>query len=164
MRALRNFTLDIHISNGYVEVLPPIILNSDPLYGLGKLPKFEDDLFKLTNGQYLSATEELPLTAMFKNEILNEDELPIKLTSSSISFRSEAGSAGKDTRGVIRQHQFYNTELVIFDKPSNSMKTLEKMTHDAETILQQLNLPYRILNLCTGDLGIAATKTYDIEV
>jgi seryl-tRNA synthetase len=120
MRALRNFTLDLHIKNGYTEVLPPVIMNDKPFYGLGKLPLFEEDMYQTTNRQFLSGTEEHPLTAMYMDETLDGKELPIKLTSSLVSFRKEAGSAGKDTKGILRVHQFYNTELVNFALPNDS--------------------------------------------
>jgi seryl-tRNA synthetase len=164
MRALRNFTLDMHNKLGFKEVQPPIILNPEPLYGTGNLPKYEEDLFKLTNGQYLSPTEEIPLTALYMNEIIDKDLLPIKLTSSTLSFRSEVGSAGRDQKGVIRQHQFYNTEMVIFCKSNESYELLEEMTNEAEQVLRELDLPFRTIFLCTGDMGASAVRTYDIEV
>ncbi|GHU31094.1 hypothetical protein FACS1894166_01920 [Bacilli bacterium] len=164
LRAIRDFTLDLHVANGYIEIQPPVLINPDILYGTGHLPKSEEDMFKLSSNQYLSPTEEVPLTGYYRNEILNYHDLPIKLTSSTISFRSEAGSAGKDVRGVIRQHQFYNTEMVNFSKPENSMEDLEAMTAECEMVLQKLEIPYRVVLLCTGDMGSAAAKTYDVEV
>jgi seryl-tRNA synthetase len=162
MRALRNFTLDTHIEAGYTEVLPPIIMNAEPYYGLGKLPLFEEDMYQTIDRQFLSGTEEHPLTSMYMNETL--ETLPVKVTSSIVSFRKEAGSAGKDTKGILRVHQFYNTELVNFVNPSESFEKLEEMTHQAEKILKLLEIPYRTILLCSGDTGDAATKTYDIEV
>jgi seryl-tRNA synthetase len=156
--------LDVNTNAGFVEMLPPVILNAQTLIGTGQLPKFEEDLFKLTNHQYLSPTAEVQLTSFYANEILAEKQLPIWLTANTACFRSEAGSAGKDTKGVIRQHQFYKTEMVMLTKPSDSYTALEQMVANAESILQKLNLPYRIILLCTGDQGFAASKTYDIEV
>jgi seryl-tRNA synthetase len=141
-----------------------VLINPDILYGTGHLPKSEEEMFKLSSNQYLSPTEEVPLTGYYRNETLDYHHLPIKLTSSTISFRSEAGSAGKDVRGVIRQHQFYNTEMVNFSKPEDSMKDLEAMTAECEKVLQMLEIPYRVIILCTGDMGSAAAKTYDVEV
>jgi seryl-tRNA synthetase len=164
LRALRNFTLDLHAEAGFNEVQPPVILNAEPLYGTGNLPKYEEDLFKLNNGQYLSPTEEIPLTALYMNETLNYNSLPIKLTSSTLNFRSEVGSAGRDQKGIIRQYQFYNTEMIIFSKPNESESLHEEMTHEAEKVLQELGLSYRVILLCTGDMGASAVKTYDIEV
>jgi seryl-tRNA synthetase len=164
MRALRDFTIDLHSKDNYIEIQPPVLINQETLYGTGHLPKSKDDMFELKNGQFLSPTEEIPLTGMYRNETFNYDTLPIKLTSSTISFRSEAGAAGKDVRGFIRQHQFYNTEMVIFDKPETSMDTLEKMTSQCEKVLKLLELPYRVIVLCAGDMGSCAVKTYDVEV
>jgi seryl-tRNA synthetase len=152
------------VKAGFCELLPPVILNASALVGTGQLPKFEEDIFKLDNGQYLSPTAEVQLTNFYANEILEESKLPLWFTANTACFRSEAGSAGKDTKGVIRQHQFYKTEMVMITKPEESYDSLEKMTTNAESILQKLNLPYRVIVLCTGDQGFAASKTYDIEV
>jgi seryl-tRNA synthetase len=164
MRALQNFTLDMNVNAGFNEILPPTILNATTLLGTGQLPKFEEDLFKLTNDQYLSPTSEVQLTSLYANEILPEKMLPIHFTANTSCFRREAGSAGKDTKGVIRQHQFYKTETVMITKPTDSYASLEKMLANAKSILEKLNLPYRVVLLCTGDLGFASAKTYDIEV
>jgi seryl-tRNA synthetase len=164
LRALRNYTLDLHLKNNYIEIQPPVIINPEILYGTGHLPKAKDDMFELSNGKFLSPTEEIPLTGYYRNETIKETELPIKLTASTLSFRSEAGSAGKDMRGIIRQHQFYNTEMVVLCKEEESAKQLELLTKEAESILKSLKLPYRVILLCTGDMGSAAVKTYDIEV
>jgi seryl-tRNA synthetase len=145
-------------------MLPPVILNAQTLIGTGNLPKFEEDLFKLANNQYLSPTAEVQLTSFYANEILPETKLPIALTANTACFRSEAGSAGRDTKGVIRQHQFYKTEMVMIAKPDQSYAALETMVANAESILQKLNLPYRVILLCTGDQGFSSAKTYDIEV
>ena len=165
-RALINFMLDIHTrSHGYTEVLPPFIVNRDSLVHTGQLPKFESDLFKLDGWDYyLIPTAEVPVTNIHHDEILLEEELPRYYTAYTPCFRSEAGSHGKDTRGLIRQHQFNKVELVKFTVPENSYAELETLLQNAETILQKLELPYRIVTLCTGDLGFAAAKTYDIEV
>jgi seryl-tRNA synthetase len=164
IRVLRDFTLDCHVKNKYMELLPPVLINENILFGTGHLPKSKDDMFQLTNNQFLSPTEEVPLTGYYNNEIIEQKKLPIFLTSSTLSFRSEAGSAGKDIRGIIRQHQFYNTEMVIISKPEESFKMLELMTSHCENVLQQLEIPYRVIELCTGDIGTAACKTYDVEV
>ncbi|MEG2198240.1 MAG: serine--tRNA ligase [Malacoplasma sp.] len=165
VRALQNFTLDSHSEKGYLEFSMPVIVNSDSLYGTGNLPKFEEDLFKINDTKYyLSPTLEVQLTNYYRNEILNEKDLPFKCTASSLNFRSEAGSAGRDTKGVIRQHQFYKTEMVNLVKPTTSFDELENMTRNAESILEKLNLPYRRILLCTGDMGFSSAKTYDIEV
>jgi len=164
-RALINFMLDIHEKNGYKEVLPPFIVNEDTMIGTGQLPKFKEDLFKLENLNYfLVPTAEVPLTNIHKNEILNEDNLPLYYTAYTPCFRSEAGAYGKDTRGLIRQHQFNKVELVKLTKPENSYDELEKMVKNASEILNLLELPYRIITLCSGDMGFSAAKTYDIEV
>jgi len=165
-RALINFMLDLHTSDhGYAEVLPPFIVNRDSLVHTGQLPKFESDLFKLDGWDYfLIPTAEVPITNIHHDEILLEEELPRCYTAYTPCFRSEAGSHGKDTRGLIRQHQFNKVELVKFTVPENSYAELETLLQNAETILQKLELPYRIVILCTGDLGFAAAKTYDIEV
>ncbi|MFN7947077.1 MAG: serine--tRNA ligase [Blastocatellia bacterium] len=166
-RALINFMLDLHTKeNGYTEVLPPFMVNSDSMFGTGQLPKFEADLFKLTDerGYYLIPTAEVPLTNLHRDEVLSESELPKFYTAYTPCFRSEAGSYGRDTRGLIRQHQFDKVELVKLTKPEDSYDALEKMTRDAEKVLQRLGLPYRTVALCTGDMGFSAAKTYDIEV
>ncbi len=164
-RAVYNFMLDTHSESGYTEIISPYIVNEESLYGTGQLPKFKEDLFKLENtNYYLIPTAEVPVTNMHRNEILKGQNLPIKYCAYSMNFRSEAGSAGRDTRGLIRQHQFPKVELVQFVRPEDSFKTLEKLTNDAELILKLLKLPYRVVNLCTGDLGFSSTKTYDIEV
>ena len=163
-RAIGSFMIDTHInSNGYTEVNVPLIVNSDSLLGTGQLPKFKDDLFELKNKEdfFLIPTGEVPLTNIFRNKL---DSLPIKLTAHTSCFRSEAGSYGKDTRGLIRQHQFEKVELVQICHPDHSFEALESLTKNAETILQELNLPYQVIELCTGDLGFSAAKTYDLEV
>jgi seryl-tRNA synthetase len=149
---------------GFFEMLPPVVVNDQALLGTGTLPKFEEDVFKLNTNQYLSPTAEVQLTCFYRNEILNEKQLPLHFTANTACFRSEAGSAGKDTRGVIRQHQFYKTEMVMITKPNDSYSSLEKMVNQAESILKALELPYRVILLCTGDQGFASAKTYDIEV
>jgi len=165
-RALANFMLDIHTrEHGYTEVLPPFIVNSESLYGTGNLPKFADDLFKLEGTDYwLIPTAEVPVTNLYRDEVLGADRLPIKLCAWTACFRSEAGSYCKETRGIIRQHQFQKVELVKFALPEKSYEELESLTHDAEVILQRLGLPYRVVVLCTADLGFSAAKTYDLEV
>lgn len=165
-RALINFMLDVHTTrHGYTEVLPPFIVNSNSLFGTGQLPKFKNDLFKLEGWDYyLVPTAEVPVTNIHAGEILDEDELPKYYTAYTPCFRSEAGSYGKDTRGLIRQHQFNKVELVKIVKPEDSYQELESLLADAESILQALGLHYRVVSLCTGDLGFAASKTYDIEV
>ncbi|NIA11659.1 MAG: serine--tRNA ligase [Nitrospiraceae bacterium] len=164
-RALINFMLDLHHEHGYKEVLPPFIVNRQSLIGTGQLPKFTEDLFKLENwNYYLIPTAEVPVTNLHRDEILNEEALPIKYVAYTPCFRSEAGSYGKDTRGIIRQHQFNKVELVKFCHPDNSYQELESLLLDAEEVLQRLKLPYRVVVLCTGDLGFSASKTYDIEV
>ena len=163
-RALQQFTLDQNIKNGFVEVFPQSIINSDSLYGTGQLPKFKEDVFKLENlNYYLSPTAEVQLTNIYRNSIIDK-ELPIKFTANTTCFRSEAGSAGRDTRGVIRLHQFLKTELVVFAHPNDSFNQLELITSQAESILEALELPYRRLLLCTGDTGFSSNKTYDVEV
>jgi seryl-tRNA synthetase len=166
-RALINFMLDLHTGeHGYREMLPPFIVNSDTLYGTGQLPKFEADLFKLTDerGFYLVPTAEVPLTNLHRDEILSEKDLPLSYTAYTPCFRSEAGSYGRDVRGLIRQHQFDKVELVKITRPEDSYEALEQLTRDAERVLQLLGLPYRTVTLSTGDMGFAAAKTYDIEV
>jgi len=165
-RALINFMLDVHTcEHGYTEVLPPFLVNSASLFGTGQLPKFADDLFKCQGYDFwLIPTAEVPVTNLFRDETLNADRLPIRLCAYTPCFRSEAGSYGKDVRGIIRQHQFQKVELVKFTRPDESYNELEKLTADAEDILQRLGLPYRTIVLCTGDTGFSAAKTYDIEV
>ena len=165
-RALINFMLDIHTSShGYIETLPPFLVNSDSMTGTGQLPKFREDLFKVDGWDlFLIPTAEVPVTNIHRDEILSFNTLPIKYASYTPCFRSEAGSYGKDTRGLIRQHQFNKVELVMFCSPEDSEQELESLTTDAEAILQRLELPYRVVSLCTGDLGFSAAKTYDIEV
>lgn len=164
-RAIINFYLDSHIKSGYTEILPPFIVNRDSMTGTGQLPKFENDAFKIQGLDYfLIPTAEVPLTNMYRGDIISSDNLPIKYCAYSPCFRSEAGSAGRDTRGLIRMHQFNKVELVKFVKPEDSYEELEKLTNDAEQLLKDLKLPYRVVNLCTGDLGFSSAKTYDIEV
>jgi seryl-tRNA synthetase len=165
-RALANFMLDVHTrDHGYTEVLPPFVVNSASLFGTGQLPKFKDDLFKLEGTDYwLIPTAEVPVTNLYRGEVLEAEKLPVKHCAWTACFRSEAGAAGKDTRGIIRQHQFQKVELVKFTLPENSYDELERLTHDAEEILQRLDLPYRVITLCTGDMGFSSAKTYDIEV
>jgi seryl-tRNA synthetase len=165
-RALINFMLDLHTSeHGYTEILPPFMVNRKTMTGTGQLPKFEEDLFKIEGLDYfLIPTAEVPVTNIFADEILNEKELPIYYTAYTPCFRSEAGSYGKDTKGLIRQHQFNKVELVKFSKPEDSYNELEKLLQNAETVLQRLNIHYRVVTLCSGDTGFSASKTYDIEV
>jgi seryl-tRNA synthetase len=165
-RALINFMLDLHLDeHGYTEVLPPFIVNRKSMTGTGQLPKFAEDLFKIENWDYfLIPTAEVPVTNIFQDEILDEDQLPIYYTAYTPCFRSEAGSYGKDTRGLIRQHQFNKVEMVKFVDPATSYDELESLLNNAETVLQKLDLPYRVVVLSTGDLGFSAAKTYDIEV
>ncbi len=165
-RALINFMLDIHTKeHGYTEVLPPFLVNSECMLGTGQLPKFEEDLFKVKDWDlYLIPTAEVPVTNIHREEILSEDELPKYYVAYTPCFRSEAGSYGKDVRGLIRQHQFNKVELVKITKPEDSFEELEKLTRDAEEILRRLNLHYRVVCLCTGDLGFSSAKTYDLEV
>ena len=164
-RAIMNFFLDTHTENGYTEVFPPFMVNRASMTGTGQLPKFEEDAFKLsTNDYFLIPTAEVPVTNMHRDEILDENQLPLCYCAYSACFRAEAGSAGRDTRGLIRQHQFNKVELVKFASPENSYDELEKLTNDAERVLQLLGLPYRVVCLSTGDLGFSSAKTYDIEV
>ncbi len=165
-RALINFMLDLHTTeHGYLEVLPPFMVNRDSMITTGNLPKFEEDLFKVENGAYyLIPTAEVPVTNIFRDEVLPEESLPILYTAYTPCFRREAGSYGKDTRGLIRQHQFNKVELVKFAKPEDSYDELEKLTRNAEEVLRRLGLAYRVIALCTGDMGFSAAKTYDIEV
>ena len=163
-RSLINFMIDCAIENGYEEYYLPYMANESSLIGTGQLPKFEEDLFKASEKLYLIPTAEVPLTNLFRNEFINEKDLPIKVTSHTPCFRSEAGSYGKDTRGLIRQHQFEKIELVQITHPNESMKCLENLLNNACEILDKLCLPYRIIELCTGDLGFSSSKTFDIEV
>ena len=165
-RALTNFMLDLHTQkNGYTEVLPPFMVNTASMTATGQLPKFEEDLFKIKDWDlYLIPTAEVPVTNIYRDETIAEKDLPIKITSFTPCFRSEAGSHGRDTRGLIRQHQFTKVELVKFTTPETSMDELESLLADAEEVLQLLGLHYRVVTLCSGDLGFSATKTYDIEV
>lgn len=163
-RALINFMLDVHIDAGFKEFWPPSIANKESLFGTGQLPKFEEDLFKLNENLYLIPTSEVQLTNIHRDEVLEGAKLPLYYTAFSSCFREEAGSAGRDTRGMIRVHQFDKVEMVKFAKPENSYDELEKMTRQAEHILELLGLPYRTIVLCTGDTGFSAAKTYDIEV
>src|ERR671930_34706 len=167
-RALANFMLDLHTrEHGYTEVLPPYMVNADSMYGTGQLPKFEADLFKVPHGDknlYLVPTAEVPVTNLYRDEVLDGSRLPISLTAYTPCFRSEAGSYGKDVRGIIRQHQFQKVELVKFARPETSYEEHEKLTHDAEEILQKLGLYYRVVTLSTADMGFASAKTYDLEV
>ncbi|EMA6345177.1 serine--tRNA ligase [Bacillus cytotoxicus] len=165
-RALISFMLDLHTEeHGYEEVLPPYMVNRASMTGTGQLPKFEEDAFLIESEDYfLIPTAEVPVTNMHRDEILSAEQLPIRYAAFSSCFRSEAGSAGRDTRGLIRQHQFNKVELVKFVKPEDSYEELEKLTNDAERVLQLLELPYRVMSMCTGDLGFTAAKKYDIEV
>lgn len=163
-RALINLMLDTHAASGYKEWWPPALANADTLFGTGQLPKFEDDQFKTTDGLYLIPTAEVMLTNIHRDEVLEANELPLHYCAYTPCFREEAGSAGRDTRGMIRVHQFDKVELVKFTRPEDSLEALEGMVADAERILQLLDLPYRVIELCTGDLGFSAAKTYDIEV
>jgi seryl-tRNA synthetase len=167
-RALANFMLDLHTDqHSYIEVLPPYMVNSESMYGTGQLPKFADDLFRVPHGErdlWLVPTAEVPVTNLYRDEVLDGARLPISLTAYTPCFRSEAGSYGKDVRGIIRQHQFQKVELVKFSRPADSYQQLEKLTHDAEQVLQKLGLHYRVVTLCTADMGFSSAKTYDIEV
>ena len=167
-RALMNFMLDLHTrEHGYTEVLPPFMVNADSMYGTGQLPKFEADLFKVPHGEknlYLIPTAEVPVTNLYRDETLDGARLPISLAAYTPCFRSEAGSYGKDVRGIIRQHQFQKVELVKFTRPEQSWEEHEKLTRNAEAVLQKLGLHYRVMSLCTADLGFNAAKTYDLEV
>ena len=164
-RAIYNFMLDEHAKEGYTEVIPPYMVNHDSMFGTGQYPKFKEDTFELADSDYvLIPTAEVPLTNYYRGEILDGKELPVYFTAMSPSFRSEAGSAGRDTRGLIRLHQFHKVEMVKVSKPETSYDELEKMVANAENILQKLGLPYRVITLCTGDMGFSAAKTYDLEV
>lgn len=164
-RAIISYFLDTHTEHGYTEILPPFMANRASMTATGQLPKFEEDAFKLSNNEYfLIPTAEVPVTNMHRDEILDGSVLPIKYCAYSACFRAEAGSAGRDTRGLIRQHQFNKVELVKFADPENSYEELEKLTADAERVLEGLGLPFRVVCLCSGDLGFSSAKTYDIEV
>ena len=167
-RALANFMLDLHTGeHGYTEVLPPYLVNSESMYGTGQLPKFAADSFRVPHGEkdlWLIPTAEVPVTNLYRDETVDAARLPLSLTAYTPCFRSEAGSYGKDVRGIIRQHQFQKVELVKFTHPESSYEELEKLTHNAETVLQKLGLHYRVMTLCTADMGFASAKTYDIEV
>ena len=163
-RAIINFFLNTHTENGYTEVFPPFMVNRASMTGTGQLPKFEEDAFKLTNDYFLIPTAEVPVTNMYRDDIMDGAQLPMSFCAYSACFRAEAGSAGRDTRGLIRQHQFNKVELVKFAKPEESYAELEKLTNDAERVLQLLGLPYRVVALTTGDIGFSSAKTYDIEV
>ena len=163
-RALISFMLDKAEDHGYKEHYLPLVANTESLQATGQLPKFADDLFQLTDDYYLIPTAEVPLTNLYRDQIISLDSLPLKLTAHTSCFRSEAGSYGKDTRGLIRQHQFEKVELVQICHPDHSFEALESLTSNAEVILQELNLPYQVIELCTGDLGFSAAKTYDLEV
>jgi len=167
-RALANFMLDLHTrEHGYMEVLPPFLVNSESMYGTGQLPKFAADSFRVPHGEkdlWLVPTAEVPVTNLYRDEILDAARLPVSLTAYTPCFRSEAGSYGKDVRGIIRQHQFQKVELVKFSRPEDSYDQLEKLTRDAEEVLQKLGLHYRVMALCTADLGFSSAKTYDLEV
>ena len=163
-RAIINFFLNTHTEHGYTEVFPPFMVNRASMTGTGQLPKFEEDAFKLTNDYFLIPTAEVPVTNMYRDDIIDGDKLPMSFCAYSACFRAEAGSAGRDTRGLIRQHQFNKVELVKFTKPEESYAELEKLTNDAERVLQLLGLPYRVVALSSGDIGFSSAKTYDIEV
>ena len=164
-RAVINFMLDTHTSRGYEEILPPFMVNRDSMIGTGQLPKFEEDMYAIRNSDfYLVPTAEVPVTNLHRGDILPVNSLPVKYCAYTACFRGEAGSAGRDTRGLIRQHQFNKVELVKFAHPDHSFEELESLTNDAEYILQQLKLPYRVVCLCSGDVGFSSCKTYDIEV
>ncbi len=164
-RAIISYFLDMHTNNGYTEIFPPYMVNRASMTGTGQLPKFEEDAFKVSGTDYfLIPTAEVPVTNLFRGDIIDGQQLPVKYCAYSACFRSEAGSAGRDTRGLIRLHQFNKVELVKFTRPEDSYDELEKLTHDAELVLQGLGLPYRVVVLSTGDLGFSSAKTYDIEV
>ncbi len=164
-RALINFMLDTHIKNGYLELMPPALVNSESLTGSGQLPKFSNESFKCSNDDlWLSPTAEVPITAFHKNEIIDSKQLPLKYVAYSPCFRREAGSYGRDTKGLIRLHQFNKVELYWFCDPSKSTEAHQKITYDAESILKKLNLPYRLVDICTGDLGFSSSRTFDLEV
>lgn len=165
-RAIISFMLDMHARKGYTEILPPVIVNEEILYGTGQLPKFREDMYELTGEpkQFLISTAEIPLTNLNRGRVIAESELPIKLTAWTPCFRKESGTYGKDTRGLIRNHQFNKVELVMISKPENSYQMLEIMVSDAQEVLKELGLPYHVVELCSGDIGFSSAKTYDIEV
>lgn len=165
-RAIIAFMLDMHAKKGYTEILPPVIVNEDILIGTGQLPKFREDMYELTGEpkQFLISTAEIPLTNLNRIRVVPEEELPIKLTAYSPCFRKESGTYGKDTRGLIRNHQFDKVELVMLSKPENSYEMLEQMVSDAQDVLKALEIPYHVVELCSGDIGFSSAKTYDIEV
>lgn len=164
-RALANFMLDMHTEEfGYTEIVPPALVRDDAVFGTGQLPKFKEDLFRTEEGFWLIPTAEVPLSNLVREQILDAEDLPLRYTAYTPCFRSEAGSAGRDTRGMIRQHQFSKVELVSVVMPEEGADELERMTNCAETILQKLDMPYRVMMLCTGDMGFSARKTYDLEV
>ena len=164
-RAVINYFMDTHAENGYTEILPPYMVNRASMTGTGQLPKFEEDAFKVQDTDYfLIPTAEVPVTNMYRGEILSASDLPMSFCAYSACFRSEAGSAGRDTRGLIRQHQFNKVELVKYSLPESSYDELERLTNDAERLLKGLGLPYRVVNLSTGDIGFSSAKTYDLEV
>jgi seryl-tRNA synthetase len=164
-RAVVNFMLDTHAKEGYTEIFPPFMVNRDSMVGTGQLPKFEEDMFKVEGtNYYLVPTAEVPVTNLYRNEIIENSALPVKYTAYTACFRAEAGSAGRDTRGLIRQHQFNKVELVKFSHPDKSFEELESLTQNAEQILKLLKLPYRVVCLCSGDVGFSSCKTYDLEV
>lgn len=163
-RNTMNFMLNTHAMNGYHEIIPPYMVNEDSMYGTGQLPKFEEDAYKTLDGLYLIPTAEVPVTNMYRDQILDASDLPLCYVAGTPCFRSEAGAAGRDTRGLIRQHQFHKVELVKFAHPDNSYAELESLLEDAENILKLLEIPYRVVLLCGGDLGFSSAKTYDIEV
>jgi len=164
-RSVYNFMLNTHVKAGYEEIFPPFMVNRDSMYGTGQLPKFEDDAFSIkNNGFFLIPTAEVPVTNMLRGDIVEGDKLPLRYCAYTACFRAEAGSAGRDTRGLIRQHQFNKVELVEFCKPEDSFTELDRLTHSAEQILKLLELPYRVVTLCTGDIGFSSAKTFDIEV
>lgn len=165
-RAVISYFLDTHTEkHGYIEILPPYMVNRTSMIGTGQLPKFEEDAFKISEDDYfLIPTAEVPVTNLYRDEVLKGDELPLKHVAYSACFRSEAGSAGRDTRGLVRQHQFNKVELVKFTKPEQSYDELEKLTNDAETVLKELGIPYRVVRICKGDLGFTAALKYDLEV
>lgn len=163
-RAIINFFLDVHTENGYTEIFPPFMVNRASMTGTGQLPKFEEDAYKTTDDMFLIPTAEVPVTNMYRDEIIRGLDEPLKYCAYSACFRAEAGSAGRDTRGLIRQHQFNKVELVNFVKPEDSYNALEELLQEAEKVLQLLKLPYRVVNLSTGDLGFSSAKTYDIEI
>ena len=164
-RALQGFMLDLHTrEHGYEEVFPPVLANAESVYAVGQLPKFEEDLFRTREGLYLISTGEVPLTNLHRDEILSGDDLPLRYTAGTSCFRSEAGAAGRDTRGMIRQHQFEKVEIMALTRPEDSEEMLETLTGHAEQVLRRLELPYRVVSLSTGDLGFGAARTYDLEV